>query len=179
MEDSYVLVTVLRLTQLIFTIVITIITGYLLNDTSPNAPDSVKACVNFLAFICILNWIVSIYGLASRYIQLLAIPIIQLPLDIAGTLFSLVGAIVISVKLGTVDCPNWTGDEKKYLSWIAYWTKKLVDDQDPEHVISRCRTFQADNAFMYMLFITGGVLLFFTYRAWRHSGSRSNSGGFV
>ena len=170
MEDSYVLVSALRLAQVLFAVVSTAITAYLLGTMHPLAPGSVRATVNFVMFVCVLNLIIGAYGVASRCVAKFALPMVQLPLDIAGSVFALVGGLIISIKLGLVDCRRSgakLGDE----GWIVWWWNTGPEVNIIDYLArstTRCRVFQADNAFIYMMFVVGLVGAFLTYRAWKN-----------
>ncbi|KAJ2898327.1 non-classical export protein 2 [Zalerion maritima] len=188
MEDSYVLVTAVRLAQLVFTGVVTGLTAALIKNTRGyvgiDVPGSVYAAQNFLMFCAIVNWFSAVYGLLSRRIQSLAKPMIQLPLDGAGTIFSLIGAIIISAKLGVVDCHKVAeGKTKISDDWIALfpYTDMTYDSDETRSAIEgKCRMFQADDVFFYVLFVSAALSLFFTFRTWKSGGGGiAKSGGIV
>ena len=180
MESSYVLVSALRLAQVLFAVVSTAITAYLVGTMHPLTPSPVRATVNFIMFVCALNLVISAYGVASRYVTKLALPMVQLPLDVAGSVFALVGGLVISIKLGLVDCRR-AGPKVDDQEWIVWWWNTDPEMNMVEYLtrsITRCRVFQADNAFIYMMFVAGLAGAFLTYRA-RKSGQGATVRGVV
>ena len=169
MEDSSVLISALRLAQIFFAVVSTGITAYLVATTFTRAPRSVFSTVNFVIFVCVLNLVVGAYGLASRYVTKIAVPMVQLALEIGGSVFALVGGLVVSIKLGLVDCGQIATkyDDREWIAWWGDWSPDLDQEEQLSVVRTRCRVFQADNAFIYMMFITGLVGTFLAFRVWK------------
>ena len=107
-------------------------------------------------FVIVAAWLASVYGLLTRLFPGLENPNIALPADAAGSLLAFIDGIVLSAKLGVVNCGE-IGDKKDTLpgGWIAWGSG---DDE------KRCREIQAGAAFMWLLFACFVGSTFFTWK---------------
>lgn len=90
----------LRLGQLLLVFLSTALLG---NTVASSAPSAV---LNFLMFVCAIAWITTIYGLITHFVTRLDMPVASMGLDGIATLFTFIGAVVISAKLTVVNCAN-------------------------------------------------------------------------
>ncbi|KAI1177628.1 marvel domain-containing protein [Nemania sp. FL0916] len=141
---------ILRIAQFLLVLIATALIG---NVRASSAHDA--APINFAIFVCALSWIAVLYSLIANFVSALAIPIVALALDGLATLFTFIGAVVLSAKLTSVNCDNW---ESKPPSWIAFGSEK------------RCREIQAGLVFMWFLFATFAAAVVFTFREFRRNG---------
>lgn len=95
-----VLHSIIRLVQAFLALLSTAVLG---NALAISVPDSV---LNFLMFICALNWIAILWGLITHFISSLDMPIVSIALDGAAALFTFIGAVVVSAKLTVVNCSD-------------------------------------------------------------------------
>ncbi|KAL2758672.1 hypothetical protein ACRALDRAFT_2017593 [Sodiomyces alcalophilus JCM 7366] len=144
----------IRLVQLLWILLITALIGNVI-DLNRNGP---MAAVNFAMFVAVFSWIAGLYGLISSVFSSFAIPLVALVLDALATLFTLIAAIVLSARLGAVNCDVTAGRSG---GWIAYGAA------DTE---KRCRTIQASLVFMWFLFASFAAGLVFTFADFRRSG---------
>lgn len=152
---------VVRGTALLWTLLITALIGNVIASDN-DAASSARAAVNFTMFVAVLSWIVCLYGIASSFISALGRPIIMLPLDILGVLFTFINAIVLAAKLRAVNCSH-PGNVPS--NWIGYGASDVE---------KRCREIQASTAFMWFLWVCLCGGLFFSF-----SESRSPFGGSI
>jgi hypothetical protein len=152
----------IRFWQLLWILLFTALIGNVI-ATTENASGSARAAINFSMFVAIVAWIAVLYGLVANFMTSLAIPMIQLPIDGAATIFSLIDAIVLSAKLKTVNCGDL--DPKKlptdYIAWGSPNDEK------------RCREIQASTVFMWLLVVGFSAGTFFTWREGRGLGGGS------
>ncbi|KAH7358108.1 marvel domain-containing protein [Plectosphaerella cucumerina] len=154
-----ILRTGLRASQFLWTLLITALIG---NVIALNI-NGHMAGINFAMFVAVLSWLAMFYGLAASIISSIAIPIVMLALDGLATLFTFISAVVLSARLGVVNCGN---AERRGLGWIAYGAA------DTE---KRCREIQASTVFMWFLFISFAATLVLTFLDFRRSGSSMRS----
>ncbi|POR33192.1 Non-classical export protein 2 [Tolypocladium paradoxum] len=147
---------ILRAFALLWTLLITALIGNVIASNVHSA-TSATAAINFTIFVAALAWVVCLYGLAAAFFSSLARPIIMLPLDILGVLFTLVSAIVLAAKLHAIDCGSIAHDNLPS-NWIGFGSN------DNE---KRCREIQASTVFMWFLWACLCGSLFFTVKASR------------
>lgn len=150
----------LRASQLLWTLLITALIGNViaLNDNGH------MAAINFTMFVAVLSWLAVLYGLAASIINAIAIPIAMLALDGIVTLFTFISAVVLSARLGVVNCANTSG---RGGGWIAYGAA------DTE---KRCREIQASTVFMWFLFISFVASFVLTFIDFRRGGGSVRHG---
>ena len=102
---------ILRLVQFLWVLLVTALVG---NVVATNGGGVANAALNFVMFVCALAWIAVLYSIIAHFVAALALPLIALALDSLTTLFTFVASVVLSAKLGVVDC----GDD--LVSWILY-----------------------------------------------------------
>lgn len=140
---------IVRGLALLWTLLITALIGNVI-ASEDHAAGSAKAAINFTMFVAALSWVVCLYGLASSFISALGRPIIMLPLDALGVLFTFISAIVLAAKLRAVNCSHPGNVPSDWIGYGAADTEK------------RCREIQASTAFMWFLFATLCGGLFFS-----------------
>jgi len=145
--------TILRGLQLLWTLLLTALIGNVIATSFYST-----AAVNFAMFVIVVSWLVAIFGLATHFVDRLAIPMALLVADSTATLFTLLGGIVLAAKLGVVNCADTSG---KGDGWIGYGSG---DDG------KRCRELQASTVFMWFLWVcfTAGLVL--TFLGFRRGG---------
>ncbi|KAJ3551526.1 hypothetical protein NPX13_g11342 [Xylaria arbuscula] len=148
---------VLRLAQFFLILIATALLGNV-RANSQHAAGTATAAINFSLFVCALAWLAVLYGLVANFVSAVAIPVVALALDGLSTLFTFIGAVVLSAKLTTVNCGNWGS---RASDWIAFGSGN-------DH--KRCREIQAGLVFMWFLFGTFAATLFFTFKEFRRSG---------
>ncbi|KAI0471318.1 marvel domain-containing protein [Xylaria cf. heliscus] len=148
---------ILRIAQFFLVLIATALLGNV-RATTQHAAASATAAINFAIFVCALSWIAIIYNLLAQFIDAVAIPVIALALDGFTTLFTFIGAVVLSAKLTTVNCAHWG---TRPSDWIAFGSG---DTQ------KRCREVQAGLVFMWFLFATFTATLLLAFREFRRSG---------
>ncbi|KAI5462509.1 marvel domain-containing protein [Mariannaea sp. PMI_226] len=144
---------ILRCVELLITVLLTAIIGNVI-ATNVNALAINTAAVNFIMFVAVVSWLVSITGILSFFASILANPMILLPLDAAAILFTMIGGIVVSAKLRMVDCGD-INEKKLPNDWIAWGSHS--DEK-------RCRELQAGAVFTWFLFLTYAASFFFSFR---------------
>ena len=145
----------LRGFQLLLCVLLTALIGNVIALTN-TASSSATAAINFTMFVIVASWLASLYGLLARLFPSIENVKVQLPADAAGVLVNFIGAVVLSAKLGVVDCGDVDGKkEDKPGSWIVWGSG---DDE------KRCREVQAGAVFMWFLFICFIATTFFTWR---------------
>ncbi|ROT34626.1 hypothetical protein SODALDRAFT_329491 [Sodiomyces alkalinus F11] len=144
----------LRLAQLLWTLLVTALIGNVI-DLNRNGP---MAAVNFAMFTAVLSWIAALYGLAASLFSSLAIPLVTLVLDGLATIFTFIAAVVLSARLGAVNCDVTAGRSGDWIAYGAADTEK------------RCRTIQASLVFMWFLFACFAAGLVFAFADFRRSG---------
>ncbi|KAM7200150.1 Marvel domain containing protein [Rhypophila sp. PSN 637] len=154
---------ILRAVQLLFIVILTALIGNVI-ATNWNAAGSATAAINFSMFVIVVSWLASIFGLAATFLDRIAIPVALLGMDALATVFTFIDAIVLSAKLGAVNC---AAPGIRDGSWIAYGTPNTE---------KRCREIQASAAFMWFLFALFAVTLFFEFMSFRRSGGSVRSG---
>lgn len=144
----------LRGLQLLWCLLLTALIGNVLASTQTSS-SSATAAVNFTMFVIVASWLSATYGLVARLFPSLENTSVQLPADAAGTLLAFIGAVVLSAKLGVVDCSE-IKEKKDELpgSWIAWGSES--DEK-------RCREIQAGTVFMWFLFACFAGSGFFTW----------------
>ncbi|KAI0453441.1 marvel domain-containing protein [Xylaria acuta] len=148
---------ILRIAQFFLVLVATALLGNV-RATTQHAAASATAAINFAIFVCVLSWIAVIYSLIAHFVSAVAIPIIALAFDGFATLFTSIGAIVLSAKLTTVNCAHWGARPS---DWIAFGSG------DTE---KRCREVQAGLVFMWFLFATFTATLALAFKEFRRGG---------
>ncbi|CAJ2503144.1 Uu.00g105380.m01.CDS01 [Anthostomella pinea] len=148
----------LRLLQFLLVLLTTALIGNVI-ATNWGAAGSAKAAVNFIMFVCALSWIAVLYGLISHFVSAAAMPIVALALDAAATLFTFIGAVVLSAKLTAVNCGS--NFHNKPSDWVAF------GGNDTE---KHCREIQASVVFLWFLFAAFAASLFFAFKAFRGRG---------
>jgi len=149
--------TILRGLQLLWILLLTALIGNVI-ATNVNAAGSATAAINFSMFVIVISWLVTIYGLATSFVDRIAIPMALLAADGVAVLFTFISAIVLAAKLGVANCSS---TEDKGGSWIGYGS---LDDG------KRCREIQASTVFMWFLFISFTAGLVLTYLGFRRGG---------
>jgi hypothetical protein len=102
---------VLRLVQLLVVLITTALIGNV-RANSQHAAASATAAINFAIFVCALSWIAILYGAITHVVSAIAIPVVSLALDGLATLFTFIGAIVLSAKLTAVNCANYVSFQR-------------------------------------------------------------------
>ncbi|KAI1203305.1 marvel domain-containing protein [Nemania serpens] len=148
---------VLRIVQFFLVLIATGLVGNV-RATTQHAASSATSAINFAIFVLALSWVAVIYGILIHFVDTLAIPIVALALDSSATLFTFIGATVLSAKLTAANCANWGS---KPTDWIAFGSG------DTE---KRCREIQAGLVFMWFLFATFAVTLVLAFREFRRNG---------
>lgn len=97
---------VLRIVQFFLVLIATALIGNV-RATSQHAASSATSAINFAIFVLALSWIAILYGILIHFIEAIAIPIVALALDSSATLFTFIGATVLSAKLTAANCANW------------------------------------------------------------------------
>lgn len=144
---------ILRCTELLITVLLTAIVGNVI-ASNVDAFGTATAAVNFVMFVVVVSWLVSILGIAAFFASVLNNPMILLPLDGVALLFTMIAAVVVSAKLRMVDC----GDievKKMPSDWIAWGS-----DSDEK----RCRELQAGAVFAWFLFTSYAGSFFFSFK---------------
>ncbi|KAI0521763.1 marvel domain-containing protein [Xylaria bambusicola] len=144
---------ILRLAQFFLVLIATALLGNVRANSAHAA-----AAINFSIFVCALAWVAVLYGLASNFISAVAMPIVSLALDGLSTLFTFIGAVVLSAKLTTVNCAH---PGSRSPGWIAYGS---------DNTQKRCREIQAGLVFVWFLFATFAATLFLTFKEFRRGG---------
>ncbi|KAK3360253.1 marvel domain-containing protein [Lasiosphaeria hispida] len=158
-----VIPTLLRGSQLLLVLLLTALIGNVI-ATNVGAAASATAAINFSMFVIVLSWLVAIFGLASAFVDRIAIPVALLGADAAATLFTFISAVVLAAKLRVVNCGN-TKDQAD--DWIGYGS---LDDT------KRCREIQASTVFMWFLFISFAAGLALAFLGFRRGGGSVRSG---
>ena len=154
----------LRAIQLLFIIILTGLIGNII-ATNVAAASSATAAINFSMFVVVVSWLAALIGLATSLVERIALPVIALlGGDALATLFTFIDAVVLSAKLGVVNCAD-TKDHAA--SWIAYGS---LDDG------KRCREVQASLVFMWFLFGTFAAALVLSFLGFRRGGGSIRSG---
>ncbi|GAP84500.1 putative non-classical export protein [Rosellinia necatrix] len=149
----------LRVAQFFFVLIGTALLGNVRATTQHAAAStSATVAINFALFVFALSWIAVLYSLVSSFVPVIVVPIVTLVLDGFATLFTVIGAIVLSAKLTTVNCAHWGSRPS---DWIAFGSG---DTQ------KRCREIQAGLVFMWFLFAAFAATLLFAFREFRRGG---------
>lgn len=119
----------IRAVQLLLLIILTGLLGNVIATSNHGAFVS-AAAVNFSMFVTVLSWLVTLYGLATAFVESLAVPVVAVAADALVLLFTFIDAIVLAALLKVLNCATQGGLEKK------------------------CRELQASTAFMWFLFGT-------------------------
>lgn len=161
MLELGLLKTGLRGSQLLWCLLLTALIGNVIAE-SISASSSATAAVNFTMFVIVASWLSATYGLLARLFPSIESTNVQLPADAAGCLLNFIGAVVLSAKLGVVNCGD-IGEKKDDLpdGWIAWGSP---DDG------KRCREIQAGAVFMWFLFACFAGSAFFTWKDARPRG---------
>ncbi|KAI1099180.1 marvel domain-containing protein [Jackrogersella minutella] len=145
---------VLRILQFLLVLLTTALIGNVIASNNTGA----ESAVNFIMFVCALSWITVIYGVVSHFVSSLSIPVVALGLDSAATLFTFIGAVVLSAKLQAVNCSNFGTKASDYIVFGSNNDEK------------RCREIQASTVFLWFLFASFAASLFFVLKELRRSG---------
>jgi hypothetical protein len=149
----------LRALLIFWTLLLTALIGNAIaNDL--NAPGLSKAAVNFAMFVAILSWIASLYGLAWELFPALFRAVVTLPLEAMCALFAFIAAVVLSAKLGVVNCAAIVPKEKPG-DYIAFGSANLE---------KRCREIQGGAVFLWFLFACYAVQLWLSIKEARQVG---------
>ncbi|KAK0741225.1 marvel domain-containing protein [Schizothecium vesticola] len=157
--------TILRGLQLLFVVILTGLIGNVI-ATNIDAAGSATAAINFTMFVIVLSWLTTIFGLATAFVDRIAIPMALLAADGAASLFTFIAAIVLSAKLGVANCGAIVPEDHSD-SWIVFGSAN-----DPK----RCRQIQAGTVFMWFLFLTSAAALTLTFLGFRRGGGSVRSG---
>ncbi|KAJ1326574.1 hypothetical protein MN608_08021 [Microdochium nivale] len=144
---------VTRLAQLLLVLLSTAVLG---NAVAISAPNPV---VNFLMFVCAINWIAILWGVVTNLVSSLDMPIVSMGLDGVAALFTFIGAVVISAKLTVVNCSNLSGFLSDYVAFGSADNEK------------KCRELQAGTVFLWFLLPLLCTTLFLAHREFRRGGS--------
>ncbi|RYP03099.1 hypothetical protein DL764_005382 [Monosporascus ibericus] len=147
---------VLRILQFLWVLLTTALIG---NVIATNGGDVGDSALNFAMFVCALSWIAVLYGLAMHFISAIAMPIVALVLDGLAVLFTLIAAIALAAKLGTVNCSNLADKDPGYIAFGS------GDDE------KRCREIQASTVFLWFLFATFVGTFFYVAKDFRRGSS--------
>jgi hypothetical protein len=145
---------VVRAVALLWTLIITALIGNVI-ASNVNGSGSATRAINYTMFTAAWAWVAGLYGLIASFIAAAAIPMILLFFDILAVLFTLVAAILLAAKLGTPNCGNIQGYGRH---WIAFGSNSNE---------KRCREIQASVVFLWFLWATFCVALFFSYKEWK------------
>ncbi|OTA88322.1 hypothetical protein M434DRAFT_399082 [Hypoxylon sp. CO27-5] len=151
---EFMIKSILRILQVLLVLLVTALIGNVIASNISGA----ESAINFIMFVCALSWIAVLYGLISHYIAAIVIPIVALALDSAATLFTFIGAIVLSAKLQAVNCANLGRKPSDYIAFGSNNDEK------------RCREIQASTVFLWFLFAAFTATLFFLLRDLRRAG---------
>ena len=154
----------LRGLQIFWTLLLTALIGNAI-ALDRSAAGTAKAAVNFSMFVAVLCWLASIYGLVCSIVSAAFRPVAAIVLDAGAVFFSFIAAIVLSAKLGAVDCGNFDHDSKSN-DYIAFGTA------DTE---KRCREIQGGAVFLWFLLICFAVTLTFSVKEARGLGGSIRS----
>lgn len=157
---SGIISAVVRAVALLWTLIITALIGNVI-ASNVNGSSSATKAINYTMFTAAWAWVAGLYGLAAAFFAALAIPMVLFALDVLAVLFTLVAGILLAAKLGTPNCGNIQGYGRH---WIAFGSNSNE---------KRCREIQASVVFLWFLWATFMVALFFTFREWK-----SGFGGF-
>ncbi|KAL1842017.1 hypothetical protein VTJ49DRAFT_6183 [Mycothermus thermophilus] len=153
----------LRATQLLFIIILTGLIGNVI-ASNINAASSATAAINFTMFVIVVSWLCTLLGLVAALIDRVSLPVLALlGADAFATLFTFIAAVVLSAKLGAVNCGNTKG---RSASWIAYGSANDT---------KRCREVQASAAFMWFLFATFTAAMTLGFLGFRKGGGSLRS----
>lgn len=94
---------ILRLVQFLWVLLATALVG---NVVATNGGGVANAALNFIMFVCALAWVAVLYGIIAHFAAALAVPVIALALDAFTTIFTFIASVVLSAKLGVVNCGN-------------------------------------------------------------------------
>ncbi|KAI1116334.1 marvel domain-containing protein [Nemania sp. NC0429] len=147
----------LRIVQFFLVLIATALIGNV-RATTQNAAGSATSAINFAIFVLALSWITVLYGILIHFVEAVAIPIVALAFDSSATLFTFIGATVLSAKLTAANCANWG---HRPSDWIAFGS---------DNTEKRCREIQAGLVFMWFLFATFAATLFLAFREFRRNG---------
>ncbi|KAI3318012.1 marvel domain-containing protein [Xylariaceae sp. AK1471] len=148
---------VLRLVQFLLVLIATALVGNV-RANSQHAAGTATAAINFAIFVLALSWIAIIYSLITHFVSSIAMPVVSLALDGAATLFTFIGAVVLSAKLTAANCGHYG---TRPTDWIAFGSN------DTE---KRCREIQAGVVFMWLLFAAFVATLVLVFKEFRRSG---------
>jgi Zn-dependent membrane protease YugP len=153
----------LRGLGLVFTLIFTALIGNLIASNI----NGHMVTINFSMFVAALSWVAILFGLVAAVIAALALPIVLLSLDILAVLFTFIDAIVLAAETRAPNCSNLSHANLPH-DWIGWGSA------NNEH---RCRKLQAATAFVWFLWATLCVCLFFTFRQYRsgYAGSSRSS----
>jgi hypothetical protein len=152
---------ILRLVQFLLVLLTTALMG---NVVATNGGNVANNALNYIIFVCALSWIAMAYGIIAHFISAIAMPIVSLGLDAATSLFTFVGAVVLSAMLTAVNCADFGERSPDYIAFGS--------DNDQK----RCRQIQASAVFLWFLFATFVATLFFVFKEFRQGGGSIRSG---
>ncbi|KAL2264714.1 hypothetical protein VTJ83DRAFT_7224 [Remersonia thermophila] len=153
----------LRAAQLLFIVILTGLIGNTI-ASNINAASSATAAVNFSMFVIVVSWLCALLGLATALVERISPPVLALlGADSFASLFTFIAAVVLSAKLGAVNCANTQGHAA---SWIAYGSANDT---------KRCRQVQAGAVFMWFLFGTFTAAMTLGFLGFRRGGGSLRS----
>ncbi|TGJ87017.1 hypothetical protein E0Z10_g1778 [Xylaria hypoxylon] len=150
---------ILRIVQFLLVLIATALLGNVRANNTQHAAASATAAINFAIFVCALAWIAIIYSIITQVVSAISMPIVALALDGLATLFTFIGAVVLSAKLTTANCASYVRLETT--DWIAFGSG------DTE---KRCREIQAGLVFMWFLFATFAATMALAFKEFRRGG---------
>src|ERR1700733_2169566 len=119
-----------------------------------SAAPSARAAVNFSMFALVLAWLAGIYGIAWAVWPSLLRPAVAVALDGLTVLFSFLAAVVLSAKLGAVNCAHLV-DTDLAPDYIALGSADLQ---------KRCSEIQAGAVFLWFILVGFVVSLVISVR---------------
>lgn len=152
---------ILRGSQFLWTLLITALIGNVIAEAFAGNPSS----INYAIFVAVFSWLVLMFGLASAFVESLAIPIVQIVADGLAALLTLIAGIVLAAKLHVHSCGN-----KSYIL-----SNSLTNGS--HNPTKRCHELQASTAFFWFLAVSYLGSLVFDIMGARGSGGMSSRGG--
>jgi len=93
---------ILRVSQFVWTILITSLVGNVIDDAFAGNPSS----INYAIFVAVFSWIVLLYGMVAAFMESLAIPVVMMVMDGLATIFTFIAGVVLAAKLHVHSCGN-------------------------------------------------------------------------
>lgn len=128
----------LRSIQILCNFLCTALISDVISDAFAGNPSS----VNYAIFVCVIVWIVCLYGMAGTLKESILLPKAILILDSLATIFVFIVGVVLASKLRVHSCRN-----EAYLL-----SNRLVNGSHNQS--KRCRELQAATAFFWFLFVS-------------------------